>query len=282
MKLRERRLAPGWYPPSSTGCQASIRGFLDVSPQSPAQGAARHGIVPHAGWYFSGRAAAHVYDAVARQSQPDVVVIYGGHLGPSDTPVLYDYDAWETPFGELPVDRPLTEKLQSLIETRAEGRHGDNTVEVQIAMIRHFFPKATVAAVHAPNGPRAIELGQAVCAAAEQLGRQIAAFGAADLTHYGPGYGFAPKGEGPAAVAWVKDENDREIIDLTLQMDAPGALRSADERHNCCSSGAVAAAIATATAQGLSKAELLDYYTSYDIAPGSSIVGYMGVVFGLG
>lgn len=280
MKHRERRLPMGWYPSDSRGVQSDIEGFLATPPDGQVAGQPRHGIVPHAGWYFSGRAAAHVFDAVAtRGPAPDTIVVYGGHLGGGERPIVYDYDQFETPAGDLTIDRELTLAIMDRLETRAEGSHGDNTVEVQVAMVKHFFPDAQFMAVHAPSDESAMALGQAVAEAAAQLGRAIATFGAADLTHYGASYGFAPKGHGAEAVAWVKEDNDREIVDLTLRMDAPGALESAERRHNCCSAGAVAATIATAQAQGATRAALLDYYTSYDVDPGRNIVGYMGVAF---
>lgn len=280
MRRRERGLPPGWYPMDPGGCRRDIEEFLATPPQNQARGRARHGIVPHAGWYFSGRAAAHVFHAVAQtEPAPDVVVIYGGHASAGRKPIIYDYDVWETPLGELPVDPELTAKIAEAVGAQPEGGRGDNTVEVQIPMVHHFFPGSRVVAVHAPNGPESIPLARAVVDAAGELGRSFAAFGAADLTHYGAAYGFSPKGYGADAVAWVKDENDREIVDLTLEMDADGALQSADRRNNCCSSGAVAAAITTAAAQGADQPTLLDYYTSYDIEPGRNVVGYMGVAF---
>lgn len=283
MRRRERSLPPGWYPFDAAGCRRQIEEFLAEPAAGETPARAHHGVVPHAGWGFSGRAAAHVFDAVAKADPtPSVVVVYGGHLPGGQHPVLYDYDVWETPLGELPIDRELTEAVARLVETRPEGGRGDNTVEVQVPMVHHFFPEARLMAIHAPNGPEAIHLGQAVFHAAEELGRTVATFGAADLTHYGAAYGFAPKGHGPEAVAWVKEQNDREIVDLTLQMDAAGALASADRRNNSCSAGAVAAAITTAAAQGAEQAALLDYYTSYDVQPGRNIVGYMGVVFAEG
>ncbi len=280
MKQRERRLPFGWYPSDEAGCRRDIERFLAEPPQTTPNGPVRHGIVPHAGWYFSGRAAAHVYAAAAKAApQPEVVVIYGGHLGGDENPIIYDYDGWETPFGLLPIHRELTEKIGQLVEVTPEGPRPDNTVEVQIPMVPYFFPDAQLVAVHAPNSAAAIELGRQVAEAAKQTGIPIAVFGAADLTHYGRAYGFAPQGNGPQAVKWVKEENDREIIDRTLQMDAAGAIASADQRHNCCSSGAVAATIATAQVYRANQAVLLDYYTSYDVDPGDNIVGYMGVGF---
>ena len=60
------------------------------------------GIVPHAGWYFSGKAAARVFGLSAKATQPQVVCVFGGHLGGDSPPLLVSDEAWETPWGTSP------------------------------------------------------------------------------------------------------------------------------------------------------------------------------------
>ena len=115
-------------------------------------------------------------------------------------------------------------------------------------------------------------------AVAKELKLSILAFGSTDLTHYGSNYGFAPKGYGPEAVKWVKEVNDRKFIDLALKLDGPGMLKTAAEDQNACSAGGAVAAVAAAQAAGATKAALIDYYTSYDVMPGDSFVGYAGIM----
>jgi hypothetical protein len=103
--------------------------------------------------------------------------------------------------------------------------------------------------------------------------------GSTDLTHYGHNYGYAPKGVGRAAVDWVKEENDKRLVDRILRMDAEDVIRESLSNHNACCSGAVAAAIAAAKKLGAREAQKLFYATSYDVRPDNSFVGYVGVVF---
>ena len=63
-------------------------------------------------------------------------------------------------------------------------------------------------------------------------------------------------------------------------MDAPGVLQAAASDQSSCSAGATAAAISATRTMGARKATLVDYYTSYDIRPDNSFVGYAGIVFG--
>jgi AmmeMemoRadiSam system protein B len=117
-----------------------------------------------------------------------------------------------------------------------------------------------------------------VAAVAKELKVSIMFFGSTDLTHYGPNYGFSPQGYGPEAVKWVKEVNDKKFIDAALKLDGAGMLKIAAQDQSACSAGGAVAAVAAAKADGAHQAALVDYYTSYDIMPGDSFVGYAGIV----
>ena len=186
-------------------------------------------------------------------------------------------DAWETPLGNLTLATEFYQPLAKRLTLREESP-GDNTIEVQLPLVKYFFPQAKLLALRAPHSNTAIELGQAVAAVAKELKVSILVFGSTDLTHYGPNYGWSPKGYGPEAVKWVKEVNDKKFIDQALKLDGPGMLKTAQADQSACSAGGAVAAVAAAKADGARKAALIDYYTSYDVMPGDSFVGYAGVV----
>jgi hypothetical protein len=166
------------------------------------------------------------------------------------------------------------------IETKKESpSSGDNTIEIQLAMVKYFFPEAKLLAIRSPVSLKAKTLGEAVVEIARKEGIQMLAIGSTDLTHYGPNYGFLTKGTGPSAVEWVKKENDKGFIDRALKMDTEGLLKHALENESACSAGAAASAMATCKSLGAEKGILLDYYTSYDILPDESFVGYAGILY---
>jgi len=80
--------------------------------------------------------------------------------------------------------------------------------------------------------------------------------GTTDLTHYGPSYGFAPRGVGAKGNAWAKDVNDKSFIDLVCAMRGADIVREARERQNACGSGATAATIGAAATLGASMVRL--------------------------
>jgi AmmeMemoRadiSam system protein B len=277
MRTRERMLPMGWYPASPSACKAEIDKFTTGTAPLPLGTSIFGGIVPHAGWYFSGKAASRVFYLAAKVLQPQVVCIFGGHLGGNSSPLLVADDAWETPLGDIPLATEFYAPLAKRLTLREEYP-GDNTIEVQIPFIKYFFPQAKVLALRSPHSATAIELGKAVVAVAKELKVSILAFGSTDLTHYGPNYGFSPKGYGPEAIKWVKEVNDKKFIDEALKLDGARMLKTAAEDQSACSAGGAVAAVAAAKADGAHKAALVDYYTSYDIMPNDSFVGYAGIV----
>ncbi|WP_449244749.1 AmmeMemoRadiSam system protein B [Desulfobacca acetoxidans] len=278
MKVRPRTLPIGWYPESGRECQNRLTAFIAGVKPLAAGAKIYGGVMPHAGWYFSGRLAAQVFYLAAQSGQPQVVCIFGGHLGSGSPPLLVMEDAWETPLGEITLAKEMYQPLQEKI-TCAREYPGDNTIEIQLPMVKHFFPQAKLLALRAPHSQQAVLLGQAVAAVANDLNLSLLAFGSSDLTHYGPNYGWAPKGYGEAAVKWVKEVNDKKYIDRALKMDTAGVLDAAARDQSSCSAGATAAAISASTAMGAAKGVLIDYYTSYDIMPNDSFVGYAGIIF---
>ena len=281
MILRKRALPRGWYPFDGKDCKGEIESYLEGwSPSQLQLTKGLGGIVPHAGWYFSGKLAARVFHALKLKSKVEVVVLYGGHLSTEDLPRIVIEEACETPFGNIEIHEGIVKNLMKKMDLKKESpSSGDNTIEIQLAMVKYFFPEAKLVAIRSPLSLKAEALGKEVAAIAKKEGIFILAIGSTDLTHYGPNYGFLSKGVGPASVDWVKKENDKGFIDRALRMDAEGLLKHALENDSACSAGAAISAMATSKVLGAEKGILLDYYTSYDIMPDDSFVGYAGIIY---
>jgi AmmeMemoRadiSam system protein B len=281
MNRRKRALPRGWYPADKKECQREIESYLEGWSPSPLQlSQGLGGIIPHAGWYFSGKLAARVFHTLKLKSKVELVVLYGGHLSPEDFPRAVMEEACETPLGDIEIHTDFVKSLMKRIDVKKESpTSGDNTIEIQLAMVKYFFPEAKLVAIRSPLSLKADVLGKEVAGVAKEVGLPILAIGSTDLTHYGPNYGFLSKGIGPASVEWVKKENDKGFIDRALKMDAEGLLKHALENDSACSAGAAISAMATSKAMGAEKGILLDYYTSYDIMPDDSFVGYAGILY---
>jgi AmmeMemoRadiSam system protein B len=282
--LRPAVFAGSWYPATADACKAEIERFLaEASPREPGIHRPVGGIVPHAGWVYSGAVACEVVRSLAAGPPPDVVAVFGAHLHGASPSVLMPAGAWETPFGPLPVAAGLAAELSARfpfrIETPARFAQ-DNTIELQLPFVKYFFPDAALLAAGLSPTEASLRVADFVVDACRRRGLGLRVLGSTDLTHYGEHYGFSGHGAGPRAVRWVRDENDRAVIEAMLALDPQRVMAEARNRQNACCPGAAAAAIQAGRSLGATKAETLRYATSYDRSPGDSFVGYVGVVFG--
>lgn len=284
MTLRKAVFAGTWYPGSAAECEREIQEFMaQAQAREPRPSTWLGGIVPHAGWYFSGRVACNVIQWLVDETPPDVVVLFGMHLHADSPNYLMPRGAWETPFGKLTVDQDLADYLIQRFEFQIERTDRfvqDNTIELQLPFVKYLLNPKRIVAVGVPPHVHALGIGRAVVDWARQTGCRLKIIGSTDLTHYGANYGFTPKGSGTAAVDWVRSENDYRAIQAMLAMDPEKVLAEGRRHHNACCSGAVAVAVTAVRNMGATVAKQLTYTTSYEKSPGDSFVGYVGVVFG--
>ena len=286
MKVRKPSFAGSWYPASALECEKQIHAFLKESRFQPIpQANYIGGIVPHAGWYFSGNLACRVISALSApdtKQQPDVIVVFGMHMQPVSTPCIMCEGAWETPFGNIEIDSELSSRLAQkfsfTIET-PDHYTPDNTIELQMPFIKYFFPTSRIIPIGVPPTNKALEIAKSLAEMAFQTNITLKAIGSTDLTHYGPNYGFVPVGTGKDAVAWAREHNDQKAIDRMLDMDPEGLIYEGLANQNACCSGAAAAAIAAANLLGAKHAEYIGYSSSHERHPGDSFVGYTGILF---
>jgi AmmeMemoRadiSam system protein B len=281
--IRPAVFAGSWYPARASDCEQEINQFIKEGEKlTSLDRKLVGGIVPHAGWYFSGSIACNVIKHLKSEETPDVFIVFGMHLHPDSPFYIMTEGAWETPFGELPVHWELAgeiaERFDVSIETPTKFTQ-DNTVELQLPFIKYFFKDVTIVAMGVPPARRSLEIGQAIVDIATRMDLKIKILGSTDLTHYGHNYGFVSKGTGIQAVEWVKRENDRRVIDTMLTMEPEQVINEALANQNACCAGAAATAIASGKALGAEKADTIAYATSYDKSPGDSFVGYVGIVF---
>lgn len=282
MNVRSASFAGSWYPDIPEACEREIRQFLSLKTLEIPEGPWVGGIVPHAGWYFSGAIACQVIQALKTGAPPDVFLLFGMHLHPASPNYIMMEGAWETPFGDIAIEkelaRSLAERFPFHIET-ARSHTKDNTIELQLPFIKYFFPKAKMVPMGLPPTEASVKIGKAAAEISLQMGMTARVVGSTDLTHYGYDYGFLPEGTGTSAVNWVRNENDRKIIQAMLAMNPSGVIEEALAHQNACCSGAAAAALSAGKALGAASAAQTAYATSYDKRPGDSFVGYVGVLF---
>lgn len=291
MQKRKPIVAGQFYPGSGEECVEEIKQCLKESPLNmPLPETIAAGIVPHAGWTFSGPTAAIIFAAIKhRHPKVDTFVIFGAaHRYSGRSPAVYDKGAWLTPLGETAIDEELANAViesKTAISNR-DAHNSEHSMEVHVPFIQHLFPNAKILPILTPPDDDAIRLGEitgSIIASDDE--RKIVCIGSTDLTHYGPGYGFTPMGTGKDALKWATDVNDRQFIDFLLKMQPAKMLESAEENYNACGAGAAAATVAAAKTLGKKKGILLAHTSSNEVmlkkmgSASRESVGYAAIVF---
>jgi AmmeMemoRadiSam system protein B len=285
---RPAALAGTWYPSDESACRDAVASLLRRAPTADVDGPLLGGVVPHAGWDFSGPTAAAVYRALRDDHAIETIVVLGAvHRHRVDAAAVWTGDAWETPLGLLPVNVHLARAVLDAAgpSARADDRAhvaGENSIELQTALLRGILPQARFLPVMVPpSGETAVRFGRALAVACRDVADDVVVVASTDLTHYGYG-GWSPAGTGAKALRWVREENDRRFLDLVTSLDAEAIVPEAATNLNACGAGATAAAVAAVREMGAAEGILLQYTTSHDVLPDygdDRFVGYAGVVF---
>jgi AmmeMemoRadiSam system protein B len=280
MILRKPYLSGSWYPASAE----EIALFLDKSVEKSLSVRALAAAAPHAGWFYSGALAARAVFSLTGGKAPDTVVVIGGHLPPGAPPLFAGEDGVSTPLGDILMDGELRDRLRKTL-SGALDHYRDNTVEVQLPMVKYFFPQAKLLWLRLPAEASSFEAGKLLAALAGELSRKLVVLASTDLTHYGENYGFMPQGGGKRALDWVKENNDAGFIAAVEAGDPALILERAEKGRAACSAGAVLGALGFARSMGAAGAKLLGYATSADagrpengMVP-ASFVGYAAMAW---
>lgn len=291
MQARKPVVAGQFYPGQHDSCVSAVHECLEeaiISEQLPETIVA--GIVPHAGWTFSGGLAALVFAAIKQQHEKvNTFVIFGaahGYFGA--LAAVGDKGAWATPIGEVVIDEELADAVLSTGRAVSDPNAHlcEHSIEVQVPFIQDLFPGAKIVPILVPPTEQAVELGTRVGQlVSQQEGKKVVCVGSTDLTHYGPRYGFVPMGTGKYALEWAKNVNDKKFIDLALNLKPVELFASAVKDGNACGPGAASATVSAAKKLGSKRGLLLGHTTSNEVmlkkmgATGADAVGYAGIVF---
>lgn len=278
-KMCARQFYPG-------DCRVQVEKFLELYevPEKPLKPVA--GIVPHAGWIFSGEIAAKVFKCLSVRSNPDTFILLGAvHTLRPRGNSLYARGSWETPLGEVRIDEEVAGSLLAVlgedISEDPAAHAGEHSIEVQLPFIKYLCPEAEIVPIAIPPDEDAFVTGEKIGEAVSGIGKKIVVVGTTDLTHYGDAYGFTPYGYGDEALR-LMSENDLRMIERAVHMESAEIGKEAERNHNACGPGALAATVSAAAAMGARKGHVIKYATSYDVMPDREFVmavGYAGIVF---
>jgi AmmeMemoRadiSam system protein B len=260
MNIRPPAVAGQFYPADPARLEALVQASFDEARKRPAH-PVKAMIVPHAGLIYSGPVAASAYRMLRPQADRIRRVVL---LGPSHRVgfrglAASSADAYETPFGIIPLDKSAIARIQALPQVHLldEAHRYEHSLEVQLPFLQ---------AVLDDFGLVPLVVGDAtpgeVAEVLEQLwgGDETLIVISSDLSHYHP-YDEA---------RMIDSATSQAILELD-----PSRIGY----DNACGRNPVNGLLELARRHGL-KPELVDLRNSGDTAGDKSqVVGYGAYVF---
>jgi AmmeMemoRadiSam system protein B len=263
---RKPAVAGRFYPLAPEALDREVASFLDRAPERKRA----IGVVsPHAGYVYSGKVAGQVF---SRVEIPQSVVILGpNHRGVGADVALEVDGSWEMPFGPVPIDGKLAQKIieSSGLATEDTRAHAaEHSLEVQVPFIQKLRPDFMLVPIvlGSLSLDECVALGKGLASAIRKAGTDTLIVASSDMTHY------------ESADAATK--KDRRVIDQILRLDPEAVFSTVrDNRITMCGVIPVTVMLSAARELGAKKAELVNYMTSGDTSGDyDSVVGYAGVI----
>jgi MEMO1 family protein len=278
--VRPPAVAGSFYPADPYELTGLIDDCFDSSPLGPrgaktASTSLVGGMVPHAGYVFSGPCAAHLY-ACLDPSVRRVILLGVNHWARGHRAALSPWEVWQTPLGEVPVDQELNDFLLtrfSFLKKDADAHTGEHSIEVQLPFLQRFLGDFTFAPVSLSHLSleESAELGAGIAELSQiraGLDTRTILLASSDLSHY-----LSPR---------ETDELDRVALEKVLALDPPGLSNVVEQRNiTMCGVLPTTVLLFAANRLGVKRSRLLKHCHSGDVSPMRNVVGYASVEFEL-
>jgi MEMO1 family protein len=142
------------------------------------------GVVPHAGYIYSGYEAIHFFELIGQSGKKfeTIVILNPDHQGYSPAFATSPHDEWETPLGNIEIDK----ELASYFPTSEIAHREEHSAEVMLPFIQTFFKNVKILpiSIGKPTPETTKKLAQTVYAAQKETERAILIIASSDFSHY--------------------------------------------------------------------------------------------------
>jgi MEMO1 family protein len=190
MKVRKPAVAGSFYPGSKEQLISVLRNLglqqdqiADLKPDRKITG----GVVPHAGYVYSGRIALPFFQTIAASKTKfeTIIILNPNHSGRGPAIALDIHDAWQTPLGLIPVDQEMS--AQSGFEKSHAAHQFEHSAEVMLPFLQYFLPysfQILPVSLSRQSPENCIVLAQQLKTAITKTGRQTLIIASSDFSHY--------------------------------------------------------------------------------------------------
>ncbi len=218
-------------------------------------------IVPHAGYIYSGFTANIAYRVAANSKPRRIIVIGPSHHYYFEGISGAMYDSFETPCGDIPIDKSYLEKIGKYFPVKFDPKahRKEHSTEVQMPFVKHYFPNVKVVEIVYGKVAPAV-LAKLIYALMKEKENLVVI--STDLSHF----------------YTLEEAKTKDNICLNAVAKRDPAIL--DRGCEACGFTGLKALLTVVKKANL-KTELLDYRTSADATGDEKrVVGYMSAVVG--
>jgi len=264
--IRRPAVAGAFYEERPDRLLSQIGEFIQEDQEKEAALAA---VVPHAGFFYSGKVAGAVY---SRLLFPQTFVILGpNHSGLGAGASIMAYGEWDMPLGSVQINSKLAQSILTASRTLKDDHMGhmrEHSIEVQLPFLQYFRKDFDIVPISLYSHEFAVcqDVGSAIAEALKDDPGQVTLLASTDMSHYVP--------------QEVAESKDKLAIDAILNLDPKGLHETVlKNRISMCGFAPTTAALVAAKKLGATSATLVRYMTSGDITRDyRQVVGYAGLL----
>lgn len=270
MRVRSAAVAGSFYDSDPEHLRGEVDFLLNEQKAPKLKGVIKGLVSPHAGYMYSGSVAAAAFRNLKGTPYEAVLLVGPSHREYFDGVTIYPGDAYETPLGQVPINREFRAALlrqSAIIQLSEAGHRAEHCLEVQLPFLQRVLGEFSIVPMIIGNQTKeyCLNLGTAIAAVARK--RNVLLVASSDLSHYHT-----------YDVAMELDQrviHDVEAFDEDKLMD-----RLVDERDEACGGGPVVAVMRAAKLLGANRSHILLYSNSGDATGDkSAVVGYCSAAF---
>ncbi len=271
MSLRKPFVAGRFYPSDKEDLLEQIKSCYSHR-LGPGQNVVKEnvlgGVVPHAGYTFSGPCASHFYSRI--KDDFERVIIFSTLHKRCDKPVVDNRD-YQTPLGTV---KNLSKDTEIDLPTKNTVFDSEHSIEVQLPFLQQIKKDFSFLPVGVPRSSFS-ELEGLAKKLDHLINEKTLLISSSDMSHIGPNFGDL----GISNPGKVAEKRDSPVAKRILEKD-PEKMLEAVKKHSSTMCGVYPTLALLYVLKGRDTvSKKLCYYTSQDIMDGENAVGYLSLSF---
>jgi len=225
-------------------------------------------IVPHAGYIYSGKTAAYAYNLLKGHDIKNVIVISPSHREYFSSVSIYNGDSFETPLGDVEINKELAAKIAGTsanITLGTKGHLQEHAIEVQVPFLQQVLTSFKIVPI-VMGDQRIKNVEDLASGIANVMDDETIIVASSDLSHY-------------------HSRTKADLMDSIVETDVANLnydelIRNLNSK-NCeaCGAGSILTLLKAASIKGVSKTTILHRTDSGDTSGDETeVVGYLSAV----